>query len=338
MQPDPSGPTMTIQTSFPPCGDRAVALNARMNRELGLSLEHVCEEAAAAIEFDREAMAGLIAHLLEGRCVDPATFARYYDLVDAIYEEDVDRAKTLLGELSAARCGATEVLHVVTLGDDALGDENARYIEMMNADPSGQMRFQEPPADVADAFRGRLAAGLDLLDAAIPELAREVRAIVRQIVISGSDPKMPYQFDGGSHFQLWGALFLNGKFHPDTVAVVEVLAHESAHSLLFGFCTDEPLTLNEDDELFASPLRHDKRPMDGIYHATFVSARMHWAMTRLAESDRLCEADKARALEAAATDLNNFDAGYGVIAAHGRLSDTGRALIQSAKAYVDSIR
>jgi HEXXH motif-containing protein len=120
--------------------------------------------------------------------------------------------------------------------------------------------------------------------------------------------------------------------------VCEVLAHESAHSLLFGFTVDEALQDNPDEELYASPLRVDPRPMDGIYHATFVSARMHWAMTRLAESGLLTEEQREKAYAAAASDLTNFDAGYGVVAAHGVLTDTGAALMRGAHDYMQSVR
>ena len=118
---------------------------------------------------------------------------------------------------------------------------------------------------------------------------------------------------------------------------VEVIAHESAHSLLFGFCTDEPLVENRGDELYTSPLRPDPRPMDGIYHATFVSARMHLAMSRLAESGMLDQESRDAAIRAAASDAANFEAGYAVVRDHGRLTRTGRALMDSARAYMDTV-
>jgi hypothetical protein len=50
--------------------------------------------------------------------------------------------------------------------------------------------------------------------------------------------------------------------------MVQMLAHESSHNLLFGFSADESLVENSPEELFPSPLRMDPRPMDGICHAT----------------------------------------------------------------------
>jgi hypothetical protein len=326
-----------IDLDFAPDAFRARLLDARMQRELGASLAHVCEASAGVIPFDAAAMDRLVNRLAAGRPARPATFARYYDLVGAIDDDRFDAAEALFAELAAAE-PAPEAMEIVALGDDSLGVENARYLRMMNADSSLDLGFLPPTAEAAAAFRERLSAGFDLLETTLPELCGEVRAIVRQLVIAGSDPSKKYQFDGGSHYQLWGALFLNANYHPDAVAVAEVLAHESAHSLLFGFCTEETLVENDDDELYASPLRVDPRPMDGIYHATFVSARMHWAMSALARSGALDEAGVARAQAAAAADLLNFDKGHGVVAEHGRLSPLGRALMDGAKGYMDSVR
>jgi HEXXH motif-containing protein len=54
------------------------------------------------------------------------------------------------------------------------------------------------------------------------------------------------------------------------------LTHEAAHSLLLGYTLGAPLVESDPAERFSSPLREDLRPMDGIVHATYVLARMHY--------------------------------------------------------------
>jgi len=325
----------TIGTHFEPDAARAAALDRRMNRELGLSLEHVADRSRGVLAFDPGGLHALIGHLLAGGRVRPGVFARYYDLVHAIGGEDRPAAERLLAELAAA-CPMPHAMEIAALGDEGLGRESAVYLAKWTSRRTAGIGIREPTAEVADGFRERLAEGLALLEAALPELHGEIAAIVHQIVIAGSDPDTRLQFDGGSHYQLWGALFVNGHFHPDRVAVVEVLAHESAHSLLFGFCTERPLVDNDDEARFKSPLRRDARPMDGIYHATFVSARMHWAMTALARSGLLTAEETDRALAAAAADRENFRAGHGVVAEHALLTEIGAPLMTGAKAYMDS--
>ena len=319
--------------AFLPDPARARSLDRTMHAELGRSLEHVAD---ASPGIDARPLRALAARLEAGLAVSPSVFGTYYELVSALLAEDAPRAALHAAALADV-APASPSLEVVALGDAALGATSGLYARKMSEDGSGLM-FLPPDAAVAAAFRTRLDAGLALLDRALPALAGEIRAIVHQVVIAAGDPASRLQFDGGSHFQLWGALFLNGQFHPDTVAVAEVLAHESAHSLLFGFCTQEALVENADDERYPSPLREDLRPMDGIYHATFVSARMHWAMSALAASGALGPAEAEAARAAAKADLLNFDAGHGVVRAHGRLTATGAALMEGARAYIDGVR
>jgi len=326
---------MVIGHEFAPDAARARTLNGRMHRELADSLRHVCEESRGVLSFDETAMETLLGDLHAGVDHPASTFARYYDLVDAIVEDRLTDAERLFGELARARPWSGG-MDMKVLGAPELGEDSARYIRMMNSDPTLDLGFAAPSARVAAAFRPRLKNGLDLLERGLPELFGEISAIVRQVVICGGDASKSLQFDGGSHFRLWGALFLNGAFHPTPLAVAEVLAHESAHSLLFGFCTHTPLVENDEDERFASPLRPDPRPMEGIFHATYVSARMHYAMTRLARSGVLNRRDARKALDAAAADQANFQSGYGVVAEHGRLTAMGADLMAQAKAYMDA--
>lgn len=191
---------------------------------------------------------------------------------------------------------------------------------------------------VARQFVDRFDRGMALLRRAAPELASEVDAIVHEVVPVVGDLSKPMQIDGGSHYQLWGALFLNTQFHPTDEAMVEVIAHESAHSLLFGFCSHEPLTRNDDAARNSSPLRPDPRPMDGIHHATFVSARMYWVTDRMLEAG-VIDPERRDAVRAARDlDKHNFAAGLSVVRQHADLTNLGREIMGGAELYMATTR
>lgn len=322
-----------MDLSFRPDKERARKLNIRMNSELGASLQHVCEQVDGELSYNGSALQELIEHLLEGRNVPPATFAHYYELVKAIYAGSRDEAQLRLNLLAETDL-SSRPLEIFALGSPELREATKVYFEKWNEDMGAALGFREPTDRIARDFQIRLSEGLDLVREALPELHGEIEAIIHQIVIVGSNPESTYQVDGGSHFQLWGALFLNGHFHADRIAVAEVLAHESAHSLLFAFCTEEALTNNDENTCYSSPLRPDPRPMDGIYHATFVSARMHWAMTELARFGGLTEGERERALKSAEEDRLNFLSGYSVVEEHGDLTQTGAALMANARDHI----
>ncbi|MEX1015681.1 MAG: HEXXH motif-containing putative peptide modification protein [Phycisphaeraceae bacterium] len=327
---------MVTHLGFQPDADRARQLDRRMHAELGRSLRYLGQQCRAAGAFDVAGLERVAASLEQGDRYAPSIFAHYYRLVPLLAEGRLDDAERCVQRLAQAQpVGAAQV--VQPLRDRRQCEKSALYHALMTEDPSTPIDLLPPTATKAEAFAERYQRGMALMAQAMPELAGEVRAIVREVICVVGDPAAKVQFDGGSHFQLWGALFLNADHHPTDYAIVEVVAHESAHSLLFGFCTDEPLVLNSDDELYASPLRHDPRPMDGIYHATFVSARMHWAMSRLLDAGQLDSGTRAAAEAARDADRRNFDAGHTVIAEHARLTDTGRALMDAARDYMDAV-
>lgn len=329
---------MTLHHRFAPDGRRARALDRAMHRALADSLMHIVERCRGGIEIDEAALLRVADGLRTGARYLPPTFGLYYEAAGALLDGRNGDAETLLAALARERPidPARDGLRMVALGEPALAAHTERYQRMMESDPTSPFPFLPPPPDTAAAFRARFQRGFALLERAVPELAAEVRAIVSEVILAVGTPMGGYTFDGGSSYQLWGGLFLNAESHETDVAIVELIAHESAHSLLFGFTIDELLVENADDELYDSPLRRDPRPMDGIYHATFVSARMHWAMSRLLESGLLDEADVAEAHKARTADRENFETGYAVVARHGRLTRTGAALMSGARAYLDA--
>jgi HEXXH motif-containing protein len=225
---------------------------------------------------------------------------------------------------------------MLALGEPALADRAERYLRFMNDDTDYKFEFLPPSAEDLAAFKRQFASVMDLLQRAAPEFLGELQTLISELILVVGPRNARVHFDGGSSYQLWGALFLNAVRHTTRIDVIDSLAHESAHSRLFGLCTEEAPVRNADDELHPSPLRAQKRPMDGVYHATFVSARMHWAMSRLIASGLLTEEELGLAVKARDDDRRNFQRGYETVAAHGRLTDTGRMALDAAVAYMRS--
>lgn len=305
-------------------------MDARAHALLADSLEHIAQRAGDQLGQDK--LASLVANLNAGQRFGPTTFGLYYQLVTALMNDRLEEASRIHGALVASH-SAPAPLSVVSLGH-LPAHQIHLYQQLMDTDPKTRFTLLPPPEALAFGFAQRLERTLTLMQAALPELAQEFSGLIREVCMVVGDPKARYQFDGGSSYMLWGGLFLNIESHESPLQLLEVLAHESAHSLLFGHALDEALVLNSDEELYPSPLRIDLRPMDGIYHATFVSARMHWAMSRLLNSSDLTDQERADATEALQRDAENFDAGDAVVQRHGVLSPTGHAVMSAARLYM----
>jgi hypothetical protein len=318
---------------FRPDADHAARCDRAMHAGLADSLRQICEASDGKVAFDRAAIERLIAAIDGGRRLPPNAFAIYYDLVPALLEGRLEMARDLFAELGRQRPVET-TFRMLALGDSAMADREQRYLRFMNDDTAYTYEFLPPSPEDLAAFKCQFASVMELLHQAAPELVAELKVLISELVLVVGPKDAKVHFDGGSSYQLWGALFLNAVRHTTRIDVIDSLAHESAHSRLFGLCTEEAPVRNADDELHPSPLRREQRPMDGVYHATFVSARMHWAMSRLIASGLLTGEELALAIKARADDKRNFEKGYDTVAAHAQLTHTGRIALDAALGYM----
>ena len=95
---------------------------------------------------------------------------------------------------------------------------------------------------------------------------------------------------------------------------------------------------NSPDELFASPLRSDRRPLDGIFHATFVSARMHYALAKSVTSGALNVREVSFATERLQAATSAFNEGRATLVQHARLTSLGKQALRAADDYMQRVR
>lgn len=324
---------MNDLVDFAPDAVRAIVVDRHMRERLGASLRYIVEQAGGRIPIVQPAIEGFLTRLAEGP-VSPTIFGAYYDLVLAIDDDRLDLAETLLSEIGAAPNRPAGVL-IRDLADPQTDPVADRYIRLVDTDPTVSFTVLPPPPEIAAACRGRIAAAFSLLEAGDPALAAEIRALIGEIVIAvGPDDPTAMVFDGASSFMLWGAILLNAKGHRTVLEMAQALAHESGHNLLFGLCADGPLVENDDDPSYPSPLRADPRPMDGIVHATYVTARMHRAAGRLLRAGVLDGAATTEAQASLVAHRRAFAQGINVIDRHARLTARGHAVMAGARAYM----
>lgn len=317
---------------FAPSAFEGEAIDAAVHEDLAASLAYLAEHLAPAHPESAGALDAVAARIRDGQRLPPVAFGLYYRMGEAALGGDIDAAADIaqvLAQVPAAAPGL-QVIYRGGANSDALWP-----VLEERFGPEEAAGFAPITAEMATDFEARLKDGLALMHSALPDLHGEITAILREVLLAQAPAGAKMEFDGASHYQFWGLLLLNPNHHKTPLAVVEVLAHEAAHSLLFGLTRTEPLVLNSDDELFTSPLRVDPRPMDGIYHATFVSARMAWAMERMSESPALPIELRQEAAHLAAEDRANFAKGIGTVDAHARLSTTGARIMEQARAYID---
>ena len=87
-------------------------------------------------------------------------------------------SQALLG-LDVARNGT----HIVSLRDEDIGTGQAeRYVRLIDDDPDRKYAIEPLCSRYQDAF-SRVLSAMTLLDEGAPELALEIRALVREVVL-----------------------------------------------------------------------------------------------------------------------------------------------------------
>ncbi len=313
-----------------PSVERGRELDVAMHAALEESLLHLSSSCESELPEITRALDSPMAILAKGGRIPPCGFGLYFELGQCLLEGKISGATKAAKALSVVsprasgitfhRRGSSEASALDEVLDQRQGEE-----------ASGFSTISIP---AFSEFCGLFQEGVGLLERGYPELHGEIIAILSDLLLAQSPEGATLDFDGASHYQFWGLLILNPKHHRTPLAVAEVLAHELGHSLLFGLTIEEPLVLNPDEELYPSPLRLDPRPMDGIYHATFVSARMALAMETLAESGVLTKVERDHAIAAATKDRENFHSGHATVMKHGHLSESGEEILENARQWI----
>jgi hypothetical protein len=76
--------------------------------------------------------------------------------------------------------------------------------------------------------------------------------------------------------------------------------------------------------------------MDGIVHATFVTARMHRSLVQLRASGALSDDESEQADRLLADHVKNFAMGWEIVDRDARLSERGRNIMADARRHMQA--
>ncbi|SRR6266545_3682036 len=318
--------------SFAPHPRRARGLREGLERQLCASFASLLEAIETGLSLEPGRLASLAPTVSQTSPLSSRAYASHWQLGRAVESNLHDLIVPALREMSRGwhdRFG----LVVATHRGDFLDHAAQAYLDSRE----GQRLRRPARTDGSDQppdLRGLPAAELSELAPALyqaaerikeldPGMADEMQEYVRQVRLVDSDV-----IGGMSSLRFFGVIFLS---RPRAVEANELeerlfggLVHETSHLHLHALMATDPLVLNG-DERFDSPLRKDKRPMLGIYHATFVLARLTLMFGRWHQTDPGRES-VAQQLSDAQTRLAR---GVATIRAHAHLTQRGTELLNS---------
>ena len=318
--------------SFAPSATQAERFDAAMQAALRESVLNLAGQAKSVMSpglYDRVAKwAGTQPDL---HSTTPTSFGAYYDCVTALMQNEYKIADDAFREIISASAAPSRP-QIKRLGvdyDEAVARRFQNCFQSEKTDASG---FADCTERDARRFSGTLNLAFDLLAKTSPDLFQEFETLIREIVLVAPDGSSEDAFEGGTSFKLWGALFLNAESDASPVELAITLAHEEGHAVLFGMCRDEMLVENMDDARYWSAIRQSERPLEGIFHATFVSARMAHTAHAIAADRTLSSRERNQAHLACDQALDIYRDGIPTLTKHARFTKTGKAVFQSMTA------
>ncbi|MFH5776515.1 aKG-HExxH-type peptide beta-hydroxylase [Paracoccus sp. NGMCC 1.201697] len=315
-------------------------LQADLHDRLHLSLTHLLTE---VIPPEPDEVAAITEGLgrLRAQFPEPALFALHMALRDSLLAENAE-AFALARRRFAAwdfRDHPSPGPVVSPLAADRLGSARAELIARALADDVGlTTSLTAPPPEATEAMAATIARADALLALASPDWRAELRLLVSEVFLAvngGADGRQG--FAGGSSFDLFGAILMNPLHRNDLAHVLMTLIHESSHLRLFCWHLDDEVVLNGPEETFRSPLRKQPRPMEGVFHATWVSARMAVCGRAVLSTagNALSEDEALRLGKDVDQALATFRDGLGIVREHGRLTAQGARLVADASDAVE---
>ncbi|MEO1305788.1 MAG: HEXXH motif-containing putative peptide modification protein [Pseudomonadota bacterium] len=318
--------------SFYPSAEQAKRFDAAMQFALRESVLNIAAQAQSVLpEHTLHAVQTWATSDPSARPTSPLGFGAFYDCIHALQTDNFTTANSLFNEIIDA-APASARPRITQLGEDYSPAAARRFQSFFKSEQTDASGFAPCSPQDARRFSNALTIAMDSLAKHCPDLFQEFEAIVREVVLVAPDGSSQDEFEGGTSFKLWGALFLNAQSEATPLELAITLAHEQGHAVLFGMCKDQMLVENSDDERYWSAIRQAKRPLEGIFHATFVSARMAYAAREIRSGSALNRRDRDTAKQAIEQALEIYHDGVPTLAKHARFTSTGHLVFESMTA------
>lgn len=326
--------------TFQPNAGAVHALKAAVLQRFTLSLTHLMLEAAPPPEGQADRYRDAVARALSAGFPTPALLGHHAQMRDAAIAGDevgYQAQRDIMARLTFENKPAA--FRITALTPEAWEAPGIDVIRARFADDVGltTQLFAPSEADTALAT-SRLLRAKAIIAATASDWSAELDALLSEIILAVNDGQGG--FAGGSVFDLFGAILFNPGTRSDIAHHLMTLIHESSHLLLFARHLDDDVLLNDPDQLYSSPLRRQPRPMEGIFHAMWVSARMTaFGTVVLASPDltTLMTAAEIDTLREATNDARQaYERAAEIVAEHAMFTPLGAQINADAAAALSS--
>lgn len=324
---------------FYPHPNSAHKYKLRIYQDLADSIRHIAYNADQLEPNQINALSACAASIDSSTTyLDPKIFCCYTHLAYACLLQDRDKISNLVSTISLITSSLARNSQKTCLFLDLDEADQLIFEELMGLEEYKLSNNIHSAGNIDFAFDKVHNQALDLMEKFLPDYMFEFKEIVSTIYLLNCSPNdnCPY-FDGGSSPMIWGGLFLNSAIKRSVTQHIELLVHEMSHIMLYSLSQYDELVLNSDVSCYSSPLRQDKRPMHGIYHATWVSARMAHSMHLLASNSNVEFEIMCESLSRKKENIDNYQQGRDILEQYGQLTELAAEIIESSDKAISEI-
>lgn len=314
-----------------PIPGRALSLRRNFNLSLIESIQYlieVCSEVIPATLFTQ--VQQKIKNIKLDHKLSGFLSLLHYELLNAAEKSDIRQVNSIIN------CLNVEEPYVENLNFLSLSDLDTCYLgsvkTIFSQEINREVDFFPLSASEFKAMEAALQKGLSLYKEAFPDFYEEFEQLIGEVLLLKA--KGLYQ---GSSTDLYGMIY-KSFFHQweKVTDVFEFFVHEQSHHYLFIVNKADPLLLNPLDIHF-SPIRKEKRPLMGIYHANFILSRVCYVLDKALVNDVIPIEERSYCIEFLEKYEECFCEGLKTLETYGQFTSLGREILESATQLVKLI-
>lgn len=316
------------------CLNRSVRLRDEHSAKLKQGLAHFFEIIEEYLSRENLPTLKNLSTLLDSYQITPWFFYGINKILqDIIESDDTDRLNNFFDQLTQAKVSKKTIdFDLQDLQSMPAFFRDLILEDIQHEAPETLVLKKSAPADL-EKTEQFLTQARAILEKHEHDAFGEVTTFLPQIMTYDCPETV-----SSSSFNLFGLGFTHNTASAQTIMdYIFFYVHEAAHTFLFTLACDDALVLNDFNERFSSPIRHDPRPMEGIFHAFFVAARFMLVLPKLNVQEWGNNAEISRYGELSEKLSRIYAESKKLIQAHGKLTPLARELFKNTCQIVDPL-
>lgn len=315
-----------LSTALPVTG-RAVALRREFNESLIKSIRYLIDVCVEVIPSDVFSQVIQKLDSLEPEMkLSGLLGVIHEDLLNAIEEENVEK----VNQIGLRLC--EDNYHVQQAKIISFSSLNTYYSPLLRdkfSQITRKVSFDVLSSEEFGKAKTVIEKAIKLYKESFSDFFNEFEELVSEIILLKAEG-----IKAGSSFDTFGMIHKNFLFNSEKITdAFDFIVHEQSHLYVYLLNKDDPIVLNP-HEMYDAPLRDEKRPLMGIYHAIFVISRIQHVLRDALASNVIPDEERAYCEERIEYFKNRFRLGFDILQQHAQMTPLGEALIRSANELV----